>query len=130
MTPSTGRLRLATRGSPLALWQAGRVTALLAGIGVEARLVVVETEGDRRGDVPLAQLGGQGVFVKEVQAAVARGDADAAVHSAKDMTSTMGDHLVLGAVPPRADPRDGLVGCTLADLPAGGPTPPCTRPRT
>jgi len=122
MTPSTGRLRLATRGSPLALWQAGRVTALLAGIGVEARLVVVETEGDRRGDVPLAQLGGQGVFVKEVQAAVARGDADAAVHSAKDLPASdelAAPGLVLGAFPERGDSRDALVGARLDTLSTG-----------
>jgi hydroxymethylbilane synthase len=59
------------------------------------------------------------VFVTEVEAAVTDGRADAAVHSAKDMTSVLPAHLVLGAVPPRADPRDGLVGCTLAGLPAG-----------
>ena len=75
-------------GSPLALWQAERVAALLAAAGVAAELVVVDTEGDRRTDVPLAQLGGQGVFVKEVQAAVVRGDADAAVHSAKDLPAS------------------------------------------
>ena len=68
---------------------------------------------------PLDQIGGQGVFVTEVEAAVADGRADAAVHSAKDMPSTMAPHLVLAAVPPRADARDGLVGCTLAALPPG-----------
>ena len=67
----------------------------------------------------LDQIGGQGVFVTEVEAAVADGRADAAVHSAKDLTSTMAAGLVLAAVPPRADPRDGLVGCALADLPPG-----------
>jgi hydroxymethylbilane synthase len=115
-------LRLATRGSPLALWQARRVTALLAAVGVEAEPVVVETEGDRRTDIPLAQLGGQGVFVTEVQAAVARGDADAAVHSAKDLPASDGlgvDGLVLAAFPERGDPRDVLVGATLDDLATG-----------
>jgi hydroxymethylbilane synthase len=67
----------------------------------------------------LDQIGGQGVFVTEVEAAVAEGRADAAVHSAKDMTSVMAVGLVLAAVLPRADPRDGLVGTALADLPAG-----------
>ena len=85
-----GATALATRGSPLALWQAGRVAALLAAVGRRAEPVVVDTEGDRRTDVPLAQLGGQGVFVKEVQAAVVRGDADVAVHSAKDLPAADG----------------------------------------
>ena len=120
----TGRpsLRLATRGSPLARWQADRVAGLLAAAGVETSLVVVETEGDRRTDVPIQALGGQGVFVKEVQAAVARGDADAAVHSAKDLPAAPEAQvpgLVLAAFPERADPRDLLVGARLDTLPAG-----------
>jgi hydroxymethylbilane synthase len=122
MTTSTGRLRLATRGSPLARWQARRVVALLAGTGVEAEFVVVDTEGDRRTDVPLSRLGGQGVFVKEVQAAVARGDADAAVHSAKDLPAAdelAAPGLVLAAFPERGDPRDVLVGAHLGDLATG-----------
>jgi len=122
MTAGPRVLRLATRGSPLALWQARRVTALLAGIGVAAVPVVIDTEGDRRTDVPLSQLGGQGVFVKEVQAAVARGDAEAAVHSAKDLPASdaLGvSGLVLAAFPERGDPRDVLVGGRLDDLPTG-----------
>jgi hydroxymethylbilane synthase len=113
---------LATRGSPLARWQAERVVELLGRHGVVASLVVVETIGDQRTDVPLDQLGGQGVFVKEVQAAVVRGDADAAVHSAKDLPSApelAAPGLVLAAFPERADTRDLLVGATLATLPTG-----------
>ena len=122
MRTAPGPLRLATRGSPLALWQARRVVALLAGAGVQAEPVIVDTEGDRRADVPLSHLGGQGVFVKEVQAAVARGDADAAVHSAKDLPASdlLGvPGLVIGAFPERADPRDVLVGSRLDSLPTG-----------
>ena len=122
MSAAPTTLRLATRGSPLALWQAHRVQALLASVGVDSVPVVVDTEGDRRTDVPLAQLGGQGVFVKEVQAAVARGDADAAVHSAKDLPASdeLGvPGLVLAAFPERADPRDVLVGGRLDTLPTG-----------
>ena len=116
-----GTVRLATRGSPLALRQTEMVAELLrrAHPGLDVEPVVVRTAGDQDASAPLDQIGGQGVFVNEVEAAVADGRADAAVHSAKDMPSVMGDHLVLGAVPPRADPRDGLVGCTLAGLPAG-----------
>ncbi len=115
-------VRLATRGSPLAQWQAVRVAELLEKTGCRSSLVVVETDGDRRADVPIDRLGGQGVFVKEVQAAVARGDADAAVHSAKDLPAGTADDasgLVLAAIPERADPRDFLVGATLDSLPVG-----------
>jgi hydroxymethylbilane synthase len=113
-------LRLATRGSPLARWQAERIGQLLSAQGIATELVVVETEGDRRRDVSLDRLGGQGVFVKEVQAAVARGDADAAVHSAKDLPASElpGLHdLHLAAFPERADARDTLIGGTLDSLP-------------
>jgi hydroxymethylbilane synthase len=82
-------------------------------------LLVVETTGDRRLDVPVWEMGGQGVFVKEVQAAVLDGRADLAVHSAKDLPSTTALGLVLACVPERDDPSDALVGSTLAGLPAG-----------
>jgi hydroxymethylbilane synthase len=122
MAPAARHLRLATRGSPLARWQAERVAALLRGHDIDVALVVVETEGDRRREVPIDRFGGRGVFVREVQTAVTSGDADAAVHSAKDLPSSdelRVPGLVLAAVPERADPRDLLVGATLADLPTG-----------
>ena len=114
-------LRVATRGSALARWQADHVAVLAqkAEPGLEVETVVVETSGDRRRDVPIWELGGKGVFVKEVQAAVLEGRADVAVHSAKDLPSLTPDGLVIGAVPERADVRDALVGSTLADLAAG-----------
>jgi hydroxymethylbilane synthase len=114
-------LRAATRGSPLARWQAEAVAALLrAGDPeVEVELVVVDTQGDRRLDVPIWELGGKGVFAKEVQAAVLDGRADLAVHSAKDLPSVAVEGLVLAAVPERGDPRDALVGSTLAGLREG-----------
>ncbi len=115
-------LRVATRGSPLAMWQAHRVEDLLHRSGVSTSLVVVETTGDRRLDLPLDRLGGQGVFVKEVQAAVIGGEADIAVHSAKDLPASA-EHrvpgLVTAAFPERADPRDVLVGGRLESLPVG-----------
>jgi hydroxymethylbilane synthase len=89
---------------------------------VSASLVVIETTGDRRLDVPLDRLGGQGVFVKEVQAAVIAGEADAAVHSAKDLPASAElcvPGLVLAAFPERADARDVLVGGRLDSLPVG-----------
>ncbi|MGC8472217.1 MAG: hydroxymethylbilane synthase [Acidimicrobiales bacterium] len=114
-------VRLATRGSPLALAQAGIVANLLEARDprVRAEPVVVRTEGDRRFDEDLERIGGQGVFVKEVQAAVLDGRADVAVHSAKDLPPLTPDGLVLAAVPPRADPRDVLVGASLDGLAPG-----------
>lgn len=115
------RLVLATRGSPLARWQAQRVADLLAGVPAAPPVVLrtVHTIGDRLPAAPLAELGGQGVFVKEVQAAVLSGQADLAVHSAKDLPARTPSGLVLAAVPERADPRDALAGARLGDLPAG-----------
>jgi hydroxymethylbilane synthase len=110
-------LRVATRGSELARWQAARVATLL---GDDVELVIVTTAGDARTDVPIHAVGGTGIFVKEVQQAVLDGRADLAVHSAKDLpASGTPDGIVLMAVPERADPRDVLVGSTLAALPAG-----------
>jgi len=119
-------LRAATRGSALALWQTDDVSALLAeagrarGIDVTVEKVIVETVADARLDIPIWEMGGKGVFVKEVQAAVLDGRADLAVHSGKDLPALTPDELVLAAVPERADPRDVLVGSTLAGLPVGG----------
>jgi len=112
-------VRAATRGSPLARWQAEHIGDLLraADPSVGFELLIVDTQGDRRIDVPIYELGGKGVFAKEVQAAVLDGRADIAVHSAKDLPSVTVPGLVLAAVPERGDPRDALVGSTLADLP-------------
>lgn len=110
-------LRIATRGSDLARWQAHSVASLL---GDRVELVVVETTGDRLATASIASLGGKGVFVKEVQSAVLDGRADIAVHSAKDLPSQTFAGLTLAAVPERGDARDALVGARLADLPPGG----------
>jgi len=114
-------VRIATRGSELALWQANHVQALLLGADVcdHVEIVVVSTSGDRDKTTPLHQIGGKGIFVKEVQAAVLDGRADIAVHSAKDMPAISPEELSLGAVPMRGNPHDVLVGATLADLPVG-----------
>lgn len=117
-------LRVATRGSALARWQAEHVAALLraADGAVEVELVLIETSGDRDRERPIWEIAGQGVFVKEVQQAVIDGRADLAVHSAKDLPSSpdlLPAELVLAAVPGRGDPRDALVGGRLADLPPG-----------
>src|SRR4051812_746737 len=111
-------LRAATRGSRLARAQTELVAGWL-GEDVEVEPVVVETTGDRRADVPIWELGGRGVFVKEVQAAVLEGRADFAVHSAKDLPSAPVDGLVIAAVPQRADARDALVGRRFETLAPG-----------
>jgi hydroxymethylbilane synthase len=113
-------LRLATRGSQQASTQAGSVADQLGeATGRPAELVIVDTTGDRRQDVPLHVIGGQGVFVKEVQQAVLDGRADAAVHSAKDLPSVGADGLVVAAYTRRRDPADALVGRALAELAEG-----------
>ena len=114
-------LRLATRGSAQATAQSTAVADALraAHSGLEVELVFVETLGDQRADVPLHQMGGQGVFVKEVQRAVLDGAADIAVHSAKDLPSTTAEGLQLAAFCARRDARDALVGRSLVDLPEG-----------
>ncbi len=121
-TPVSGRrLRLATRGSPLARRQAGEVAARLAAANpaIDAEVVVVTTAGDRWADVPLDRIGGQGVFAAEVQRAVLDGRADVAVHSAKDLPPRAVPGLALVAIPKRLDPRDVLVGAPLGALAPG-----------
>jgi len=119
------RLRAATRGSELALWQTDFVISQVRSVGardgrrIEVESVIVETVADRRQDVEIWEMGGKGVFVKEVQAAVLDGHADLAVHSAKDLPAVGHPDLVLVAVPSRADARDVLVGSSLDGLAPG-----------
>jgi hydroxymethylbilane synthase len=118
------RLRLATRGSPLARAQSGLVArSLERTLGVEVELLVLKTSGDRIADRALAALGGKGLFVKELEEALLAGRADLAVHSAKDLPARLAPGLALAACPERADPRDALVGreagTKLMSLPRG-----------
>ena len=115
-------MRIATRQSPLALWQARHVGTLLAARhpGLEVSLVEMTTEGDRFLSAPLSAVGGKGLFVKEIEQALIDGRADVAVHSLKDMTSVLPEGLMLAALPTREDPRDafcGTSGLTLDTLP-------------
>src|SRR5687768_13584068 len=104
-------LRVGTRGSRLALTQAGLAADLLRARGdVEIALVPITTTGDRDRRKPFGEIGERGVFVKELEEALLAGRIDVAVHSAKDMTSTDTVGLVVGAYPPREDARDALVG--------------------
>lgn len=117
----TARLRLGTRGSKLALWQAHftRDALMQAHPGLDVELVKIVTKGDRVTDRPLNQVGGQGLFVKGIQERLLAGDVDLAVHSMKDLPGAQAAGLVLAATPARADPRDAVVGTPLAELPAG-----------
>ena len=113
-------LRLATRGSALALWQAHWVADKLRGAGVEVEIRVIKTAGDVRQDVPLSAMLGRGVFVTEIENALLSGAADIAVHSAKDLPSGETPGLTLAAFGARADARDALVSPhgAFAQLPA------------
>jgi hydroxymethylbilane synthase len=102
-------LRIGTRGSELALWQAKTVSALLHGRGHATEIVVIKTTGDRLQQGSLADSGGRRLFVKEIEDALLAGHVDLAVHSAKDMPSDSPDGLGVAAVLPREDPRDALV---------------------
>ena len=117
----TPPLRVATRGSEQARAQAGHVAQRLAAVtGRTVELVLIETTGDQVRDRPIWEIGGQGLFTKEVQHAVLDGRADVAVHSAKDLPSSWTtEGLVLACVPERADPRDALAGVALAHLAPG-----------
>lgn len=117
----TRSVKIATRSSAQARTQAEFVAAALedANPALRTELVFVDTLGDRRQDVPLHAIGGQGVFVKEVQRAVLDGRADIAVHSAKDLPSSVADGLTIAAFTERRDPRDALVGSTLDGLRLG-----------
>lgn len=106
-------LRIATRGSELALWQAKYVASR---VKCDTQIVVVSTRGDKDQDSPISVIGGQGIFVKEVQAALLEGRADVAVHSAKDLPASETDGLSIAAFPPRGDVRDALVGKRLDQL--------------
>ncbi|HUK65270.1 MAG TPA: hydroxymethylbilane synthase [Anaeromyxobacteraceae bacterium] len=117
-------IRIATRRSPLAKWQANHVADLLRARdrALEVQLRELVTRGDKILDVALARVGGKGLFVKEIEDALLKGDAEVAVHSMKDLPADLSEGLVVAAVPEREDPRDALCSPrhrTLAALPRG-----------
>jgi hydroxymethylbilane synthase len=124
MAPAHDHVRLGTRGSPMALWQARWVADALRRHhpGLTTELVVIRTAGDRNRRDPLPRLGGKGLFVKEIEDALWRQDIELAVHSLKDVPTALPPGLHLSAVPPRDDVRDALVGRAghrLLDAPDG-----------
>lgn len=117
-------IRIATRRSPLALWQAQTVAAAITSANPDTRceLVPMVTDGDRFLSAPLTEVGGKNMFIKELEQAMLDGAADIAVHSVKDVTAQLPGGLHLGAFTEREDPRDALVStryATLSDLPTG-----------
>lgn len=115
-------IRLGTRGSKLARWQAEWVAAQLQNHGVAVEIIEISTQGDRDQSSPIEQLGEVGLFTKELQRALLRDEIDLAVHSLKDLPTTPIEELSLGAIPPRALANDALVSnlaSTLDDLPQG-----------
>ena len=117
-------LVIASRGSPLALWQARWVAQQLAALGHDSRIEIIKTTGDKITSVPLNQVGAQvgtkGLFTREIEEALLEGRADLAVHSLKDLPTELPAGLTLAAIPEREDPRDALVGppgTRLIDLP-------------
>ncbi len=105
MTP----LKLGTRGSELALWQARTVQSRLEALGHAVELIVVKTSGDRLQEAPLSEVGGKGLFVKDLEDGLLRREIDLAVHSAKDLPSAIPEGLTIAATLPREDPRDAIV---------------------
>jgi hydroxymethylbilane synthase len=103
---------IGSRGSQLALWQARHIASKL---NVETRIEIIKTTGDRIQDVPLSQVGGKGLFTKEIEEALLDHRIDLAVHSLKDMPSELPEGLILSAIPEREDPRDALIGAPLKE---------------
>src|SRR5580704_1633709 len=99
-----GVIVIGSRGSPLALWQARNIAAKLADLGAESRIEIIKTTGDKITDIPLAKVGGKGLFTKEIEEALLARAIDLAVHSLKDVPSEIPDGLTLSAIPEREDP--------------------------
>jgi hydroxymethylbilane synthase len=115
-------LRIGSRGSQLALWQANHIAGLLREQGHEVEIEIIKTTGDRLQEVAFAEVGSKGMFTKEIEEALAEGRIDLAVHSLKDLPTELAEPFVLAATPPRVDPCDAFVSVKyagLAELPQG-----------
>jgi hydroxymethylbilane synthase len=116
---ATKTLEIGSRGSALALWQANYVAGLLAKAGVATRVQIVKTTGDHLQTASLTQAGGKGLFTKEIEDALLAGAIDLAVHSLKDLPTTLPDGLTIAAIPERELPWDAIAGQRVRDLPPG-----------
>lgn len=112
-------LVIGSRGSQLALWQANYIKDRLEARGVEARIEIIKTSGDTVSDTPLHQIGGKGLFTREIEEALLDRRIDLAVHSMKDLPTELPKGLTIAAIPQRADPRDAIVGGKLRSLKFG-----------
>jgi hydroxymethylbilane synthase len=115
-------IRIGSRGSQLALWQANHIADRLRGAGHEVGIEMIRTTGDRLQEITFAQVGTKGMFTKEIEEALIEGRIDIAVHSLKDLPTELATEFVLAAIPERADPRDAFVSVefhSFFDLPAG-----------
>src|SRR5437879_11797900 len=102
------RLRIGSRGSQLALWQANHISELLRGQGHEVQIEVIKTTGDKITDVALAQVGTKGMFTREIEEALAENRIDLAVHSLKDLPTDLSPGFDIAAIPAREDSRDAF----------------------
>jgi hydroxymethylbilane synthase len=109
-------LVIGSRGSQLALWQANYIKDRLEGRGIPCAIEIIHTRGDKILDVPLAKVGGKGLFTKEIEDALLEGRIDLAVHSLKDLPTELPQGLVVAAIPERADPLDAIIGGKLRTL--------------
>jgi len=115
-------IRIGSRGSQLALWQANHIAGALRMLGHEVSIEVIRTTGDRMQNISFASVGAKGMFTKEIEEALLAGTIDLAVHSLKDLPTELGSQFALAAIPKRADPRDVLVSerySAFDELPAG-----------
>jgi hydroxymethylbilane synthase len=115
-------LKIGSRGSQLALWQAHHIAGLLTTEGHAVEIEIIKTTGDKLQEVTFAQVGSKGMFTKEIEEALAEGRVDLAVHSLKDLPTELPEPFALAATPPRVDPRDVLVAVdykSLSEIPAG-----------
>jgi hydroxymethylbilane synthase len=118
------KLRIGSRGSQLALWQANHIAALLRGQGNTVEIEIIKTTGDRLQEITFAQVGSKGMFTKEIEEALADGRVDLAVHSLKDLPTELPEPFALAATPSRVDPRDAFVSVKFESLAA---LPLCAR---
>lgn len=112
-------LRVGSRGSQLALWQARHIATRLNQAGIETQIEIIKTSGDKLPTVALTKAGGKGLFIKELEEALLAGTIDLAVHSLKDMPTELPEGLTIAAIPEREDPRDAILGSRLEDLRPG-----------
>ena len=109
-SPRSGvKLRIGSRGSQLALWQANQISALLRARGHEVEIEIIHTTGDKITDVALAKVGTKGMFTKEIEEALAAGRVDLAVHSLKDLPTELPPGFEIAAITERQDPRDAFI---------------------